>query len=585
MMFFQETVVKGLLPVLLAGHVVLAAIDGHCPPLGAVLPAPTSPSTNQAVQSAVATINTVFQATTSALNTTAISLSVKSIHENTPLLDLHYTPPSLNTSGTTSVDAQTIYRVGSISKIFPVLALLTQKSVRLDDPITKYVPELLQLKGETGDEVNDITTVQWDHVTLGALASHMSGISSDLVNDLASYPIDWTQFGLPVLGDESKTGCAGIFGLPSCNRTEFFRDFGKRHPVFAPFSPNAVYSNVASSILGFAVEAITNMTYDAFIHQSILAPLGMTNTTISNPPSNNAWGFIPTGNTWWGDSLGYEDMAGGFYSNTVDLLALGSGILQHQLLDAVTTRKWMKPVTSTSSTGLLLGGPWEILRSDNVTKDQRLVEFYTKSGNVDAWNNILVLVPDYDLVLTLLTAGGESSSNLVEAALTQVVRALLPAVEDAGKAEAAASFAGTYNDAATNSSVTLAADADDHAPGLAVTSWVANGLDILANYGSLASGGSSASDVAVSVRLYPTGLKAGSSAAWRAVFDVGTPAQLAEKDASTFWAKSSCHTWANMDRFVYGFRSMDEFIFDVNDDGTARGLGLRAFQVNLERES
>lgn len=59
-----------------------------------------------------------------------------------------------------------------------MLALLTQKSVRLDDPITKYVPELLQLRGET-DEVNGITTVQWEQVTLGALASHMSGIGSD----------------------------------------------------------------------------------------------------------------------------------------------------------------------------------------------------------------------------------------------------------------------------------------------------------------------------------------------------------------------------------------------------------------------
>lgn len=111
-----------------------------------------------------------------------------------------------------------------------------------------------------------------------------------------------------MLGDESKTGCAGVLGLPSCNRTQFFRDFGKRHPVFAPFSPSPVYSNVASSILGFAVEAITNMTYDSFIHQSILAPLGMTNTSISNPPAKNSWGFIPAGSTWWGDSLGYEDM-------------------------------------------------------------------------------------------------------------------------------------------------------------------------------------------------------------------------------------------------------------------------------------
>ncbi|KAI1494928.1 beta-lactamase/transpeptidase-like protein [Biscogniauxia mediterranea] len=305
------------------------------------------------IESAVAVVKAVFQETTSAVNTTGTSLSVKSIHESSPLLDIHYTPPSLNTSGTTSIDAQTIYCVGSISKIFPLLALLTQKSVRPDDPITKYVPELLQLKGET-DEVNDITTVQWELVTLGALASHMSGIGSD----------PWAS---RARGDESKTGCAGVLGLPSCSRTEFFRDFGKRHPVFAPFSPNAVYSNVASSILGFAVEAITNMTYDKFIHQSILAPLGMTNTSIFNPTSQQRLGI----------HSGREHMRRWL------LLEHGRSPgprLGHRLIDAVTTRKWMKPVASTSG-------------SSSST--------YTKPGNIDAYNGMLVLlVPEYDLAVS-----------------------------------------------------------------------------------------------------------------------------------------------------------------------------------------
>ncbi|KAI1499928.1 beta-lactamase/transpeptidase-like protein [Biscogniauxia marginata] len=581
-MYFQASVVKALLPAFLVGDVVLGALNGHCPPLGPVLPAPASPSTHGAVQSAVAAIINAFQETTAALNSTGISVAVKSIHETSPLLDLHYTPPNLNATGTTKVDAQSIYRIGSISKIFPILALLTQKSVRLDDPITKYVPELLQLKGEETDGVNDITTVHWDQVTLGALASHMSGIGTDLVSDLATYPADWTRLGLPELGNESRTGCAGVLGLPPCDRAQFFRDFGKRHPVFAPFSPNAVYSNVASVILGYAVEAIANTTYDKFIHQSILAPLGMSNTSIFNPPENNAWGFIPAGDTWWGDSLGYEDIAGGFYSNTVDLLSFGSGILEHRLIDPVKTRKWMKPVTSTSSTGLLLGGPWEILRSDNVTKDRRLVEFYTKSGNINVYNNVLCLIPDYDLVITILTGGAESSSNLVESILTQVVQALLPTIEDAGKAEAETNFGGNYTDAATNSSITLSTD---DAPGFAVSNWVIRGVDIIENYSSFATLSSAPPDLSVSLRLYPTNLAAGTQAAWRAVFDIDTPEQLAEKEASTFWPGSSCHTWANMDRLVYGFRSMDEFIFDVGEGGQVESLGLRAFQVNLDRES
>lgn len=77
--------------------------------------------------------------------------------------------------------------------------------------------------------------------------------------------------------------------------------------MFAPFT-NPVYSNVASSILGFAVEAITNMTYDAYVKEAIFAPLSMTNTTISTAPEKDSWGFIPVNETFWGSSLGYEDV-------------------------------------------------------------------------------------------------------------------------------------------------------------------------------------------------------------------------------------------------------------------------------------
>ncbi|KAI1073823.1 beta-lactamase/transpeptidase-like protein [Whalleya microplaca] len=575
---------KGLVLALAVGNVVLAALNGHCPPLGPVLPAPTNPTRQESVRSAVATITNVFQNITADLHSTGISIAVKSIHESEPLLELHHTPAILNTTGTTSINSQTVYRLGSISKIFAVLSLLQQKHVRMDFPITGYVPELLQLKGET-PEVNDINTVRWDEVTLGALASHMSGIGADLVNDLSSVPIDWTQVGLPKLNDSSKNGCAGVLGLPPCNRTQFFRDFGKRHPVYAPFT-NPVYSNVASVILGFAVEAITNMTYDNYVKQSVFTPLSMTNTTIFNGPENNAWGFIPVNETWWGATLGYEDIAGGFYSNTVDLLSFGTGILKHSLLPAATTRKWLKPVSSTSSTGLLLGGPWEIHRASTVTKDQRLIEFYCKAGNLNTYNNMLCLVPDYGLVITILSGGPESSAGLVDTALTKVVRALLPAIEDAGKAETRPRFVGTYDDAGTNSSLALALDGGDDAPGLAVRSLVVRGVDVIENYARYAALSNSPKDQTVRVRLYPTNLDAagGRRTAWRAVFDVGSPEQLAEQDAGAFWPDASCHTWGSMDRLTYGFRSMDEFVFELDAQGEATGVDLRTFRVGLRRE-
>ncbi|XXG96228.1 hypothetical protein Hte_002509 [Hypoxylon texense] len=555
-----------------------AALHGHCPPLGPVLPPPTNPTVHETVHLAVGNVTAALRNLTAKLDATGLSVAVKSIHEASPLLELHHTPAQLNASGTTIIGSETIYRLGSISKIFAVLSLLQQKQVKWDDPITDYVPELLQLEGETG-EISDITTVRWSDVTLGSLASHMSGIGADLVNDLASIPIDWSQVGFPKLDETSKPGCAGVLGLPPCDRTEFFRDFGKRHPVYAPFT-NPVYSNVASTILGFALEAITNMTYDSYVKQSIFAPLNMTNTTIFNGPDNVSWGFIPVNETWFGSTLGYEDIAGGFYSNTADLLSFGTGILKHVVLEAAKTRKWMKPASSTSSSGLLIGGPWEILRSSVVTKDARLVEFYCKAGNLNTYNNMLCLIPDYDIVITILSGGPQSNADLVDLVLTELVQGLLPAIEDAGKNEVKPKFGGSYADATSNSTITLSLD---DGPGFAVSDWIVRGVDVIKNYGSFAALSSSPKYRAVSVRLYPTNLGSDCHTAWRAVFDIGSPEEIAIKESNSFWPDASCHTWGSMDRLTYGFRSMDEFVFSLVEDGPAQSVSLRTFQVDLKR--
>ncbi|KAI0973340.1 beta-lactamase/transpeptidase-like protein [Xylaria arbuscula] len=561
---------------LLFTNAALAARDGLCPPLGPVLPAPIAPSSHDAVQAAVKLATGKLQNLTADFNTTGISIAVQSIHETTPLLELHHTPPIHDNTSTTSIDSETIYRVGSISKVFAVLSVLTQGRMKMEDPITKYVPELLQLKREAVPVANEITAVNWDQVTVASLTTHMSGIGADLASDLATYPVDFTQFGFPKLANSSKTGCAGVFGLPACNRAEFFRDFGKRHAVYAPWT-NPVYSNIASVLLAYAVESATNTSYDAYVQKTIFNPLGMTNTTIFSGPKDRSWGFIPEGDIFFGSSLGYEDIAGGFYSNTKDLLALGTGVLQHRILDPVTTRRWMKPLTSSSSSGLMLGGPWEILRSETVTKDGRLIEYYTKSGNLGPYNNILCLIPDYDLVITILSAGGESSEDTVELTLTEVVTTLLPSIEAASKTQAESSFGGTYADASTNSSLTLSLD---DGPGFAVSNWTVRGVDIIANYGSLSS---TPSVAPVRVRVYPTNLVAGFQSAWRAVFTTGTAEQLAEGDAARFWPKGTCHTWASMDRPVYGFKAIDEFLFNSTKD-EASSLSLPVFDVQLQRE-
>ncbi|KAI1265503.1 beta-lactamase/transpeptidase-like protein [Xylariaceae sp. FL1019] len=565
---------------LLLAKLSIAARDGLCPPLGPVLPAPISPSSDTSVQAAIQNLTDYFRDLTADFNTTGLAVAVQSIHEAKPMLEFYYTPPTFDANGTTDVNSETVFRLGSISKMFAILSVLTSGVMKMEDPVVKYVPELLQLSPEDS-EVNDITSVAWNQVTIGSLASHLSGIGADLVNDLASFPYPFTQFGFPAVNNSSKTLCAGVYGLPACTRAEFFRDFGKRHPLYAPFT-NPVYSNIGSVILGFAVEAATNQSYDAYIQKSILKPLGMTNTTIFTGPKEKSWGFIPEGDVYFGNSLGYEDIAGGFYSNTNDVLSFGTGILKNKLLPPHVTRSWMKPETSTSSPGFQLGGLWEIMRSDTVTEDQRLIEFYTKSGDLGTYNNIMVLIPDYDLVITLLSAGGESSYDMVDFATSRIVRSLLPAIEAASKRQADANYVGTFTDDATNSSITFFLD---DAPGMVVSDWIMNGINIIEAYPTFASLSTTVVKEDIRVRLYPTNLKAGNQTEWRAVFSTGTKESIAERDSGSYYQGGSCVTWASMDRKVYGFKSLDEFIFETNSNGKALELNLRLFNITLRKET
>jgi CubicO group peptidase (beta-lactamase class C family) len=82
-----------------------------------------------------------------------------------------------STLGVKNVDSHSQYRIGSISKLFTVYTFLIEAGdVKFNDPITKYVPELA---AAARHEQNAVDSVDWESVTVGNLASQMSGIGRD----------------------------------------------------------------------------------------------------------------------------------------------------------------------------------------------------------------------------------------------------------------------------------------------------------------------------------------------------------------------------------------------------------------------
>lgn len=163
--------------------------------------------------------------------------------------------------------------------------------------------------------------------------------------------------------------------------------------------------------------------------------------------------------------------SGAIYCFTNDLLRFGIGILSNKLLSRQRTFHWLKPRSRTSSLTLSLGQPCEIIRSDSLTINQRVVDFYTKNGAIGKYASLLVLVPDFDIAISILSVGDSGSLTLTA---DTVIRQTMPNLEDIAKGESEMNCGGHYENG--NSSLTIT-----HAtgPGLKVDKWVNDGRDIL----------------------------------------------------------------------------------------------------------
>jgi CubicO group peptidase (beta-lactamase class C family) len=74
-----------------------------------------------------------------------------------------------------NVTLDSIFPIGTLTQLFTVYAWLVKMGdQRWDDPITRYLPELISIWPLAGE-----LAVPWGDVTIGALASHMAGIGRD----------------------------------------------------------------------------------------------------------------------------------------------------------------------------------------------------------------------------------------------------------------------------------------------------------------------------------------------------------------------------------------------------------------------
>ena len=242
----------------------------------------------------------------------------------------------LDRAGNREVDGDTVFEIGSATKVFTALLLaqeVEQGKVSLDDPVSKYLPPSVKVPARNGRQI-----------TLLDLATHTSALPrlpgnlapKDAANPYADYTV------------EQLYAFLSGYTLP--------RDIGAEYE----------YSNLGVGLLGhiLALEAGTN--YEALVLQRICRPLGMTNTQITLSPDLKA--RLATGHNAAGDPVANWDFptlagAGALRSTANDLLkfvAANLGLVKSDLRPAMQLSQ--KSRHSAGSPDMDIGLCWHIAK-------------------------------------------------------------------------------------------------------------------------------------------------------------------------------------------------------------------------------
>lgn len=294
---------------------------------------------------------------------------------------------------------QTVYRVGSVSKLFTDIAIMQAVEagqIDLDAPVTTYLSELKP-------------TNRWDRpITLRQLMSHRSGMVRE--SPVGNY-FDPSE---PTLQQT----------IESLNQTAL---------VYPP-ETRTKYSNAAIAVVGAVLEAVTETAHPDVVRTKILDPLNMNHSSfvIDESITDN----LATGWMWTYDGRRFEapsfllgtGPAGNLYSSVLDL----SKFLHWMLSDA----------KSSSGTPILKPETYELMTTPIQDHEGRAQGFgigfhvqeldgYVKIGHggaVYGFSTQLEALPERDL--GVVAAASLDGSNGVVGRLADYALRLMIATQD-----------------------------------------------------------------------------------------------------------------------------------------------------------
>ncbi len=147
---------------------------------------------------------------------------------------------------------ETLFRVGSISKLFTwmaVMQLVEQGRLDLDADVQRY----LDFPLPTAPAAADGSTPP---ITLRRLASHTAGF------------------------EDSYRGAWSLSAQPTPLREHLLRNLPTR---IYPAGQTVAYSNFGVSLAGYIVQRVSGQDFDSYVQQRLLQPLGMAHSSFAQP--------------------------------------------------------------------------------------------------------------------------------------------------------------------------------------------------------------------------------------------------------------------------------------------------------------
>lgn len=85
-----------------------------------------------------------------------------------------------NYPGVKKVDGDTVYRLGSVTKVYTVLTWLAAVGdEQWNEPVTRYVPEIREWVERNKESKNEVYQADWEDVSIGSLATQLTGTIRD----------------------------------------------------------------------------------------------------------------------------------------------------------------------------------------------------------------------------------------------------------------------------------------------------------------------------------------------------------------------------------------------------------------------